>query len=214
MTATGSGTVDGRIVKSLSHPLRQRILHVLSEGVVSPNQLAQRLGEPLGNVSYHVKILLENDAIELVETRPVRGAIEHFYRGTIRPFLDDTHWAQLPLATRRTMFAQKLEEIGDHLTAAGLANGFDRTETHVSWTPLQLDEQGWHEMAELLVGVLGEAARIEAASLARLGEAGESAEVIRSEVAIQHFERAPKDESGDAAARPARRPRKKTRSAG
>jgi DNA-binding transcriptional ArsR family regulator len=214
MTASGLGTVDERIVKSLGHPLRQRILHILSEGVASPNQLAQRLGEPLGNVSYHVKILLENDAIELVDTRPVRGAIEHFYRGTMRPFFDDTHWAQLPLAMRRTVFGGLLEETGEHISAAGMANGFDRAETHVSWTPLQLDEQGWHEMAELLVGVLGEAARIEAESLTRLAEAGDSTEVIRSEVAIQHFERAPKDESGDAAARPARRTRKKTRSAG
>lgn len=193
MTASGTGTVDERIVKSLGHPLRQRILHVLSEGVASPNQIAQRLGEPLGNVSYHVKILLENDAIELVETRPVRGAIEHFYRGTMRPFLDDAQWAQLPLATRRTMFAQKLRETGEHLTAAGMANGFDRTETHVSWTPLQLDEQGWKDMAALLLGVLDEAARIEAESLERLAAAGESAETIRSEVSIQHFERAPKD---------------------
>jgi DNA-binding transcriptional ArsR family regulator len=193
MTASGTRTVDERIVKSLGHPLRQRILHVLSEGVVSPNQLAQRLGEPLGNVSYHVKILLENDAIELVETRPVRGAIEHFYRGTMRPFFDDAHWAQLPLATRRTVFARMLEETGEHITAAAMANGFDRTETHVSWMPLQLDEQGWHEMAELLVGVLDEAARIEAESLQRLAAAGESADPIRSEVSIQHYERAPKD---------------------
>ena len=196
MTASGTGTVDERIVKSLGHPLRQRILHVLSEGVASPNHIAQRLGEPLGNVSYHVKILLENDAIELVETRPVRGAIEHFYRGTMRPFLDDTHWAQLPLATRRTIFAQKLEQIGEHVTAAAMANGFDRIETHVSWTPLQLDEQGWHEMADVLVRVLEDAARIEAESLERLAEAGESAEPIRSEVAIEHFERAPKDPAG------------------
>jgi DNA-binding transcriptional ArsR family regulator len=196
MTASGTGTVDERIVKSLGHPLRQRILHVLSEGVASPNHIAQRLGEPLGNVSYHVKILLENDAIELVETRPVRGAIEHFYRGTMRPFLDDTHWAQLPLATRRTIFAQKLEQIGEHVTAAAMANGFDRVETHVSWTPLQLDEHGWHEMADVLVRVLEDAARIEAESLERLAEAGESAQPIRSEVAIEHFERAPKDPDG------------------
>ena len=196
MTAHGTGTVDERLVKSIGHPLRLRILHLLDEGVVSPNQMAQRLGEPLGNVSYHVKILLENDAIELVDTRPVRGAIEHFYRATMRPFLDDSHWAQLPLATRRTLFAQKLEEIGEHVTAAGMTNGFDRVETHVSWTPLQLDEQGWLEMADVLVGVLAEAARIEAESLERLARAGESAQPIRSEVAIQHFERAPKEPAG------------------
>ena len=75
MKASGTATVDERVVKSLGHPLRQRILHVLSEGVASPNQIAQRLGEPLGNVSYHVKILLANEAIEL-ERNPA------YWRGT------------------------------------------------------------------------------------------------------------------------------------
>jgi DNA-binding transcriptional ArsR family regulator len=191
MTAMPAGTVDTRIVKALGHPLRQRILQVLDDGVASPNQIAQRLEEPLGNVSYHVKILRENDAVELVETRPVRGAIEHFYRGTMRPFLDDVHWAQLPLATRRAMFGQRLEEIGRHLSAASRANGFDRVETHVSWTPLQLDERGWGDLAELLLGVLDKAAEIEAQSLARLADAGDGAERVRAEVVILQFERPP-----------------------
>ena len=77
------------------------------------------------------------------------------------------------------------------MAAAGLANGFDRIETHVSWTPLRLDEQGWLEMADVRVGVLAEAARIEAESLERLASPGEAVMPIRSEVAIQHFERAP-----------------------
>jgi DNA-binding transcriptional ArsR family regulator len=213
MKASGTTTVDERVVKSLGHPLRQRILHVLSEGVSSPNQIAQRLGEPLGNVSYHVKILLANDAIELVDTRPVRGAIEHFYRATMRPLLDDTHWAQLPLVMRRRLVAQKLEQIGEHLFNAASANGLDRVDTHISWTPLQLDEQGWQELSDILADVVHQAARIEAETLKRLADAGEGTEPIRSEVAIQHFERAPKEPN--APPRPRRRNARRTaRSAG
>jgi hypothetical protein len=37
----------------------------------------------LGNVAYHIKILEENGAIELVRTEPVRGALEHFYRASV-----------------------------------------------------------------------------------------------------------------------------------
>ena len=33
-------------------------------------------------MAYHVKILEETGAIELVRTAPVRGALEHFYRAT------------------------------------------------------------------------------------------------------------------------------------
>jgi DNA-binding transcriptional ArsR family regulator len=191
MTPRAPGTVDKRIAKALGHPLRQRILHVLDEGVASPNQIAQRLQEPLGNVSYHVRILLESDSIELVETRPVRGAIEHLYRATMRPLIDDTDWARLPLATRRALVGQTLAEIGKHLAEADVANGFDRLQTHVSWTPLQLDERGWIEVARLLEDVLGKLSRIEAASLARLSGDGD-AERIRSEAVLLHFERAPK----------------------
>lgn len=49
---------------------------------LSPNRLSQLLGEPLGNVSYHVKTLLEYGCLEQTKTEPRRGAVEHFYRST------------------------------------------------------------------------------------------------------------------------------------
>ena len=83
--ATGSTTdqLDERLAKALSHPLRQRILQRLNEGGIrSPNELSRELGDPLGNVSYHVRILRELDCVELVRTEQRRGALEHYYRAT------------------------------------------------------------------------------------------------------------------------------------
>jgi DNA-binding transcriptional ArsR family regulator len=77
--------LDPRLIKVLGHPVRVRALEALSSRVASPSELARELGEPLGNVAYHVKILEENDAIELVSTAPVRGAVEHFYGATFDP---------------------------------------------------------------------------------------------------------------------------------
>jgi DNA-binding transcriptional ArsR family regulator len=165
-----------------------RILQVLDDGVSSPRQIAEALHEPLGNVSYHVKILRENDAVELVDTRPVRGAVEHFYRGTMRPFIDDEQWGRLSLATRRQMFGQRLDEIAAHMTDASDTHGFDRVETHVSWTPVNLDEQGWREAAALLVEVMEKLAAIEAGSLERLAADG-AAKPVRAEVVLLQFER-------------------------
>ena len=93
-------TIDRRLIKALGHPVRVRALEVLNERVASPSQLAKDLGEPLGNVAYHVKILEENDAIELVRTAPVRGALEHFYRAKVRPWfsaieLDDAAYDEV-----------------------------------------------------------------------------------------------------------------------
>jgi DNA-binding transcriptional ArsR family regulator len=85
---SNEATLDRRLIKALGHPVRVRALEVLNVRVASPSELAKELGEPLGNVAYHVKILEENDAIELVRTAPVRGALEHFYRAKVRPWFD------------------------------------------------------------------------------------------------------------------------------
>lgn len=54
-----------------------QILAILNERVASPNELSQQLDEGLSQVSYHVKVLVDCDCIELVRTKPRRGAVEH-----------------------------------------------------------------------------------------------------------------------------------------
>jgi DNA-binding transcriptional ArsR family regulator len=66
--------------QAVSHPLRREILDALADGAMSPNQLAKKLEEPLTNVAYHVRKLADFGAVALVDSRPVRGALEHFYR--------------------------------------------------------------------------------------------------------------------------------------
>lgn len=73
------------LISALKHPLRIRILQRLADGSMgSPNQLSQEFGEPLGNLSYHVKTLLEYNCVRLVKTEPRRGAVEHFYRSKVK----------------------------------------------------------------------------------------------------------------------------------
>ncbi len=100
-TRTSPEGITQQLAKALAHPLRVRILSSLHKGISSPNQLAQELGEPLGNVSYHVKTLLEYDCVELVKTEPRRGAVEHFYRATERAFFSDADWAKIPASARK-----------------------------------------------------------------------------------------------------------------
>ncbi len=183
--------VEPRLIKALGHPLRQRVLHALNEGVASPSQLSKQLGEPLGNVSYHVKILAECEAIELVKTAPVRGAVEHFYRATTRPYFTDEHWSDLPLATRRALFDNSLQEIWSHLVAAATEGGLDDVQSHVSWTDLELDEEAHEEMAEQLRLTLERAMGLQAEAMARLAELPpEERESHRTELAIMHVHRA------------------------
>ena len=74
------------------HPLKLRILALMTEppppravgeGAPEPgwslNSLYVAAGEPLGNVSYHVRQLEKAGLIELVATKQRRGALEHYY---------------------------------------------------------------------------------------------------------------------------------------
>lgn len=81
---TPKGAKQRDLITALNHSLRRDILRKLTKKVMSPNQLAQELDEPLGNVSYHVKMLLECKSIKLEKTEPKRGALEHFYSYAIQ----------------------------------------------------------------------------------------------------------------------------------
>ena len=74
------------------HPLKLRILALMTEPPPpraigegapepgwSPNSLYVAVGEPLANVSYHVRQLQKAGLIQLIATRQRRGALEHYY---------------------------------------------------------------------------------------------------------------------------------------
>jgi Helix-turn-helix domain len=72
-----------RLARATAHPLRVSILEVLGiDGgrTMSPSDLSRELQIPLSNTNYHVTELDKASLIELVRTRQVRGATEHFYR--------------------------------------------------------------------------------------------------------------------------------------
>jgi DNA-binding transcriptional ArsR family regulator len=193
-TRTSPEGITQQLAKALAHPLRVRILSSLHKGISSPNQLAQELGEPLGNVSYHVKTLLEYNCVELVKTEPRRGAVEHFYRATERAFFSDSDWAKIPASARKGISGVILESIGQGATDALVAGTIEgRTDSHLTDTPLLLDEQGWTEITELLAETLKRANEIQEEAANRLAK--DKADPISTKLAILHFEMPSKDGS-------------------
>ena len=167
MTKTKTG-VDQRLVRAIGHPLRLRLLTIFNERVASPSDLATELGEPIGNVSYHTRILARLGCVELVKTKQVRGAVEHYYRAVVRPVFTDEDWAELPLSIRKSLAGAVLTEIADDMGASANEGGFDRDDVHLSRTPLTLDQQGWQELNELLQELVDQGLEIQAQSAARL----------------------------------------------
>jgi hypothetical protein len=148
--------------------------------------MAGELGVPLGTLSYHTRLLRDLGWIELVRTAQRRGALEHFYRVVVRPFLDDEQWERLPAGVRRRLAALTVGQILRAAASAASEGGFDRPGVHVDRVQLELDEQGWRELSDVLTGVLEDAARIQRASNARRS-ADEPRKPERSELAILHF---------------------------
>lgn len=73
-------SIDPRLAKALSNDVRARALDLLAAGPRSPKSIAAELGLDVRGLAYHVRVLRKLDCIELVETRPRRGAVEHVYR--------------------------------------------------------------------------------------------------------------------------------------
>jgi DNA-binding transcriptional ArsR family regulator len=189
MSKQEAGVVDRRLAKALSHPLRAHVLTILNERVASPNQIANELEEPLGNVSYHVKTLAEMGCIELVNTQPRRGAIEHFYRAVVRPFFSDKDWKRLPPSARQGISDATLQLIWEDTSEALNAGTFDRrTDRHLSRSELMLDEQGWKEVNKLLLDTMKQAVKIEAEAVKRGAGDSDSDSGFNTKVVLMHFE--------------------------
>jgi hypothetical protein len=96
----GVKPADGRMIFLLQHPLRRRLLglYVESEEPLSPKELADYVKAPLDHVACHVRVLAKHRAVGLVETRPVRGAVEHFYAAT--GLVDEVPWARAALGLK------------------------------------------------------------------------------------------------------------------
>ena len=149
-SAQDAGELDESLLRAISHPLRHRLLGMLDGRVASPNQLARELGLPLGRVSYHIRLLNDLGAIELVSTEPRRGALEHFYRAVTTVWFSEGDWAKLPRSARRGILGQNLQQIFTDVTAAADNGGFDHPSSLVVRVPLRLDEAGMEEISGML----------------------------------------------------------------
>jgi DNA-binding transcriptional ArsR family regulator len=168
-----SKEIDRALVKVVGHPVKVRALTVLTERSASPKEIADQLDLPIGQVSYHVRVLEEMGMIELIGTRQVRGAVEHFNKAVRRPSLSDEEWAELSLEDReRFSIWIKQQEMVDAALAFDAGTFDRRTDRHLSRVPLVLDEEGWGELTQFMNEGLETILEIQARSSERLSRQG------------------------------------------
>ena len=138
---------DARLFKALAHPLRVDILAKLENRVASPSEIADDLGLPVSNVSYHVQTLLGCGLIRLVGRAQRRGMVAHYYEAVGRIEISTHAWSEVPDAVRKVVVGSLLRQSSDSVNAAAIAGGFDNPDAHVTCRPMALDDEGFTRMS-------------------------------------------------------------------
>jgi len=184
----------------LKHPLRVRILEVLNEGPRSPSQFVEEglipkqhyttYQQALSLASYHFRELEKEGCLEVIESIPRRGAVEHVYRGLARVFFNDAEFEATSQEDRRELSRISLQGLIARADRAISDDTFDgRADRHLTWMPMQLDERGWKEMITALASAFGELTQIRHDARDRLAASGEK--VVPATVGMLGFESPP-----------------------
>jgi DNA-binding transcriptional ArsR family regulator len=177
---------DRRLVKALGHPVREHILAVLNERVASAREIGDEIGADVSSFYHHIEQLEELGCIERIESRPKRGATEHFFRARRTVLLDDAAWRRIPSTLRSDLAGSFIQEMFDE-AAAAIENGtLSSCDEHVSWLPANFDRQGWQETIALQDEMLARQMEIQEASAKRLASGSEKP--IAATIATLAFE--------------------------
>ncbi|HVW48207.1 MAG TPA: winged helix-turn-helix domain-containing protein [Solirubrobacterales bacterium] len=142
---------ESTLTALLAHPTRVQAFCILAERTASPIEIAHEIRKDVSHVGYHVSKLVEIGHVELVGERPVRGAVEHFYRATKRPFASEEDSAAMSdeerdFLTRHTLQLHMVE------VARSVDGGtFDkRLSRWLLRLPFEeMDDEGFDELGEL-----------------------------------------------------------------
>jgi hypothetical protein len=123
----------------------------------------------VGHVGYHVRKLQQLEVIELVDERPVRGAVEHFYRAIERPVVTEEEFAGQSVEEREVFTRYILQLLVADIARAMDGHTFDaRVNRVITRTPMLVDEDGFQELSELHTEVFERTMEIQARSAERL----------------------------------------------
>ena len=183
---------EQRLLMALRHPVRAEALSILNVRVASPAEIARELGLDVSKVSYHVSQLLAYECVELVETRPVRGATEHFYRGVGQKYLDQGFWKKLSLNVRSAISLTGLRVIFGAIRDSVSAGIFDRQkDRHLAVVTYDLDGQAWEEIGDLYNDTLDRTMELAADAAERLSEGKPRGKCVRATFVQLAFESPP-----------------------
>jgi DNA-binding transcriptional ArsR family regulator len=181
-------TFEATVGALVGHPTRLKAWAILADGVASPREIAQELRLDVSHVGYHVRKLSELDLIELVGERPVRGAVEHFYKAVARPFMSQDDLENMTPEQRESMTRSVLQLILADASRAVEAGTFDRRLNR--WLvrlPLQLDDEGFDELDAIHADLYGKTLEVQE-NVQRRCDADPERETVPAQSATMFYE--------------------------
>jgi hypothetical protein len=162
----------------LGQPLRMRIVEVLNHRDMSPEEFCRAGLAPADvdaeEIAAHFHELTVHGWLELVDYDPRRGPAERVHSGCRRAFFGEAQWSELDRAERESLSRTTVQGLMARVDGALRDATFDaRTNRHLTWIAMRLDEQGWSEMTTALDATFGEIEQIRGDAEARLARRGE-----------------------------------------
>lgn len=142
-----------RIAIVFADELRLKIVTELYLREMSPAQFqAEFGGGSISRVDHHFKTLVEHGWLRYLRTETGKdrrpGGPQHFYRATELPIFDKETWALVPYSMRVEISWTTFKQFAERVVEALRAKTLDaRPNSHLSWTPIFLDEAGWANIA-------------------------------------------------------------------
>lgn len=170
------------LAEALRHPLRVRILEVLNEQDMAPNEFVDAgyadffFGHRpnVSHISYHFRELHDFGCLEQVAWRKARGSVATIYRGTARAEFSDEQWGRLSEDEKRDISRTVAQGLMARIDGAFMADTFLTRDDHqLSWFAMRLDERGWGEVHKILADAFADVSRSHKDAEARLEESEE-----------------------------------------
>jgi DNA-binding transcriptional ArsR family regulator len=162
-------SMETTLAAIVAHPTRARSFLILAERTASPAEIAKEIGKDVGHVGYHVRKLQQLDLIELVDEKPVRGAVEHFYRAIERPVVTEEEFAGQSLEEREVFTRAVMQLHVADIARAMDVHTFDARANRVMVRmPMLVDEEGFQELADLHTEMYDKVLEVQAKSVGRM----------------------------------------------